>query len=884
MMTVFGRWMRKLRGAKSQGEVNDGFEEEMAFHVEMETEKNVANGMDRVTARRKAMIDFGGANELREQVREELGWSWLGDFWRDAVHGLRVLRRRKGFAVSVIVTLGLCLGANTAFFAVLQSLVLENLPFENPERVVEISRGELGSELQAVGGNLSLRNEYAGQSELFEGVSFFRSEWSNIDMGGDRFRGNVLYVSPEFFETMGVAVVRGETLGSGSEDGSVWLAESIWESAYGGDESIVGRMVLIDGKARRVAGIAPRSAESCAVRVTFFAKIDRNDLLASPLDEELRAENEGFVWARLVDGMKVEEVDEALLTLEKRFQEGASSVYRENNDVSRLSIEAMPVQRVRTQWARSRLMLLNGGALLVLVIGCVNVANLLLAQVNARGEEFWVRRMLGARGGRLVRQCVAESVLLVSVSWLFSLGLAWFGVRFLATYSSELFRQDSPVAFGPEAFVYNGLIALLCMAVLGLLVGLRAVAASNDSENVRSSHQSTPGRRSAFLRSCLAVGQTAFTLALLIGGGLLVKSFYKVNSQDFGFDPVGVVTGRIHLTDTAYEEGSWKEAFKRQLLDGLAGKAGVESVSLSSSIPTFGFPDQVVVKRDARAGERARRTFLSYVSPGHLSTLGITLIEGRDFVDTDEFGWQTPVLVDERFARLIYPGESALGKRINLGRRPRNDNNWPVIVGVVESVKQTVLDGDDGMPMLYLPIKGSWVNEFSVFIKAEGQESSALRLLGSEVAQLDAGLPLFRSGSLDSVMAESLAGRRGMLWLCIGMGAVALVLSAVGVYGASAFRVSQRLREFAIRMAIGASQGRVISEHVGSDLRLAAFGLVLGFVFALQASRFLSVWLYEVDGFDWQVYASLTLAVALVYSISSYLPSRQGVRGKRIRL
>lgn len=876
--------MRKIRGRRLQRDVREGIDEEMSFHIEMETEKNVASGMSREAARRKAMIDFGNANELKEQVREELGWAWFGDFFRDLALGVRVLQRRKGFAASVVVTLGLCLGANTAFFATLESLAWEDLPFERPEEIVEIYRTERGNDQRIIGGNLSLRNEYAEQSGLFESVSFFGSSWSNIEIGGQGFRANAVHVSPEFFETLGVLSLRGENMSPEVADGSVWLTQSVWESTYGGDEEILGQIVLIDGKTYRVAGIAPRAAESAVDGASLFVVINRADLLVSAVDESRRSESEGDIWARLAEGVSREQAAQTLLDLEKRFQENASDRYQRNNDVGRFAIEATPVQDVRTRWAKSRLLLLNAGALLVLVIGCVNVANLLLAHANARGEEYWVRRMLGAKVERLIRQCVAETVLLVAMSWAVGMGIALAGVSFLASYSSELFRQSSEVVFGPEALLYGCGIAGLCVVVLGTLVGLRAVSASKETENARSSIQSTSVRGSSFLRSSLAVWQTAFTLAILIGGGLLVKSFYLVNSQDFGFDSDGIVTGRIHLADADYQEDSRKEAFKTQLLEGLVNQAGVEGVSLSTTIPTFGFPDQAVIKHDAAAGERVRRTYFSYVSSGHMSTLGISLIEGRDFDQSDEFGWQTPVLVDERFARLLFPDESALGKRINLGRRPRNENNWPVIVGVVESTKQTALDGDDGMPMLYLPIKGSWVDEFSVFIKARGQEMGALRMLGKEVADLDAGMPIYRSGTLDAVMAESLAGRRGLLWLCIGLGTVALVLSSVGVYGASAFRVSQRLREFAIRLAIGASETRVISEHVKADLRIAAIGLALGLLLAFQASRFLTVWLYEVEPFDWQTYVGLTIAVALVYSISSYLPSRRGVKGNQVRL
>ncbi|EDY83438.1 efflux ABC transporter, permease protein [Verrucomicrobiia bacterium DG1235] len=880
-MRFLAKWMRLVRGANASWE-EDGMEEEMRFHLEMEAERNRAAGMSEAEARRKALAAFGNPNRVREDCRDELGWSWLGDFWRDVLHGFRVLGRRKGFAVSVVATLGLCLGANTAFFAALDRLVFEELPFADADDLVEVYRVDLSDGGAKLGSNLSLFNEYSSSADSFESVTYQQGKWSNVDIGGQVFRGNVLRVSDGFFETLGLAAAKGEPLRAESADGAAWLSHALWESSFGRDEGLLGQAIRVDGRDFRIAGIAPWEVDRVTEEVSLFVKLDRAEQAADAADEELRSASEGVVWARLAKGVTKAEALSELTGLERRFLESASAGYRNSNDTHLRRVEVGSVQEIRTQWARSRLTLLNVGTLLVLVIGCVNVANLLLAQANARGEEFWARAMLGARATRLVRQCVGETCLLVGFGWLASLWVSFLGIRFLEAYSSELFRQNAGIGFGWKAFGYSALVAVVVSIGLGLVVGWKALAASRRAESARSAVQATPSRAANWARSSLAIWQTAFTLALLIGGGLLIKSFYLVTSQDYGFDEEDLVTGRIHLTDAAYEDDALREGFKDRLLEVLGAHADVEGVALSTIIPTYGYPDRLVAKHDAVEGEARRRASFGYVSAGYLRTMGIGLLAGRDFADEDAFGWQTPLLVDERFAETHFPGENAIGKRVRLGGRPRNENNWPVIVGVVETARQASIEGELGLPMVYLPLKGSWVTEFSVFVKSRRESGVALRLIAEEVAKLDGRLPVYRSGSMEAVLAESLAGRRGLLWLCMGMGAVALALSAVGVYGASAFRVSQRLREFAIRLAIGATESRVIRTNVAADMRLAAWGLALGLLVAWQASRFLATWLYGVEAFDWQTYAILTSGVGVVYAVSNYLPSRRGVRAARL--
>lgn len=363
-----------------------------------------------------------------------------------------------------------------------------------------------------------------------------------------------------------------------------------------------------------------------------------------------------------------------------------------------------------------------------------------------------------------------------------------------------------------------------------------------------------------------------------------MKSFLNVTRQDFGFDEESIVTARIHLSDTKYRSDVVREAFKNRLLEGLRHHPDVQGAALSTTVPTFGYPDRMVLKRDAATGERMQRSYVTSVSTAYFETMGIALLRGRTFADDDEFGWQTPVVVDRRFAEMMYPGVEVIGKRIAIGNRPRNENNWPVIVGVVQTTRNDRLDIDNGPPMLYLPLKSAWPIEFSVFVKSRRESVSVLDMIRQEVASIDPTLPLYRTGSLASVMNESLKGRKGLLVLCLGMASVALVLSALGMYGASAYRVTERLREFAIRIAVGANNASVIKSHVFWDIRLSLVGCVIGLFLSWQVGRLMWLWLYRVEPVDGTLYSLAVAGLLVVYSLSSYIPSRRGVSRLSLRL
>lgn len=884
-MSARSKFGYTLRLLLRRDRVDAELDEEIRFHLDMEADKLRRAGLSPREARRRARLAFGGVERTKESCREALGIRALRDVLGDAAFAARDLAKRKGFAASSLATLAICLGANAAFFAALDSVALRPLPFVDSERIVEIYRSDLGSGGESkLGGNASLAAEYALQDDLFAAVGYHESKWTNLQFEGHASRVNALHVSDGLFAALALEPELGTLIGPESPDGAVVVSRSLWEQRFQKSESILGATLLLDGRPRAIAGVAPRAAEAVEPWVGVFAKIDGAAQRADPRDEALRQASEGTVWARLSAGVSEEQARLAIDALESRFRQEASDAYRQVNDADHLRIEVVKAQEERSKWARPRLYLLNASALLVLAIGCVNVSNLMLANASARAREFWTRRSLGATPGRILRQCVAEVSLLAIAGWALSVPFALICIRTLEARSDALFRSEAPIAFGLSALLYSLGLTLACALALGLAIGGRALQSSRRIENSRSSAQVTVDRSALALRSLLTAAQTALTLALLIGAGLLVKSFYKVATQDMGFDPDGVATARIHLPDSTYGDEAARESFKDRLLEDLRAQAGFSSVAAASAIPSYGYPDDVVAKfdSDGEGGNEGGRAYFCHASPGYLDTLGIALLEGRDFEATDAAGWQDPVLVDERFARIHFSGRSAIGKRIRLGGPPRNPNNWFVIVGVVESAKRETLDGADSLPLVYLPLKGSWATEFSVFAKSRLAPARSVEALRSAVGAIDPGLPVFRAGSLKSLLAESLAARAGLLAMCLALGWVALLLAAIGMYGAAAFRLSQSLRELAIRMAIGATPSGLTRASVAGDLRLAAMGVLAGLCLAALGGRLIAGWLFAVSPFDWQVYGALALVVLAVSAASSYAPARRCIRDSRL--
>lgn len=860
-------------------------DEELAFHIDMETEKNISGGLSPQEARRQALVAFGGKESVRQKTQNAHGAQFLANLLTDLRYATRVLAKRRIFSLSVLAIVSICIAANTAFFAAFESLALKPLPFPQQDRLVEIFRNDTQNGNAKLGGNLSLLHEYKEQTDLFESVAFFSSHWMNFSADGHSSRLNALSVSPDFFKTLGLPATAGSLIDRNTSPHSAVLSHSLWESSFAASPDIIGKTILMNGIPFQVIGVAAPGSEKTTSWAQIFLNIDPIQLATDPADESLRSANEGTIWARLQDSTTPSDATTALTSLEQRFASRATDSYQRANAPSRIELKLNSVHAERTQWARQRLTLLLAISIAVLLIGLSNTAHLFLSQLNSRIHEYWTRRTLGASPLRLLQQILVETFLLISTSCLAGILLGFYLTQLIAQDSSTLFGLSEPILIGSSTLTYIALLALISSLAIGSLVGLKSLSALRNYTGSPSERSSTEAPSSTRLHSLLFIGQTALTLSLLIALGLLGKSFYNIITQDLGFDDTNIVSARIHLPDSNFDN-TQREAFKENLLLTLATNPAFESAALSSTIPSYGYPERRIVFHDPKHSETfsSTRAAISHISEDYLATMGIRLLQGRNLDASDTFGWQTPILVDSRFAERYFPQTSPIGQRINLGTTPRNPNNWPVIVGVVESAKQEFLDDTQPLPLIYFPLKQSWNNEFSVFVKSRQPPDTSLANIRQAVETLDPMLPTFRSGPLSDLIGQSLAARQGILTLGLGLGIVAIILAILGTYGSVAFRISQRLRELSIRLAIGATEEKLIQQNLAFDLRRSLLGIAAGLTLATLLSKFLTNWLFEVAPIDATTYLSTVFFLLLITLIASYLPLKQTLSRSQLRL
>ncbi len=537
------------------------------------------------------------------------------------------------------------------------------------------------------------------------------------------------------------------------------------------------------------------------------------------------------------------------------------------------------VQEQRVQPVRATMLMLQGGVVFVLLIGCVNVANLLLVRSNSRQSELAIRSALGASRAAIARQLVLESLLLTGLGALLGLGLAWGALRVTNFYLAKMLPQALPATLDARVLGFAVGLTLL----VGLLIGLVPVIhilRTNLAEVIqRSSRGASSGRGVRALSGILVVAQIAVALVLLTGAGLLIQSFANAVKVDTGFNPEKVVTGRIAIpaAHRASEEAANK--FRDRLLAGLREIPGVSSVALASATPfQGGLPiNAFTLEQDTLPpGSPQPGAFHLVVTPGYLQTLGLTLLEGRFYEERDLAPNQHLFVVDQSFAKRFFPNRSAIGGRFTFGDRPQKDSDWPVIIGVVKDVPHNGVEEKSGNPFIYqlLP-PGARPGGMTLFLRSDRPAADLVSALRAKVHEIDPGVFLFDTGPLDKVVSSSFDNRRAVMLLLAAFAGLALFLSALGIYGVLAYDVSQRTREIGVRGAIGASREQIIGLILKQGLWKAGLGVVIGLIVALVLSHYMTALLFGVKPTDPLVYVGVSAVLLIVALLASYLPARR---------
>ncbi|MDB6167777.1 MAG: permease [Verrucomicrobia bacterium] len=853
--------------------------DEMQAHLDGLTERNVAAGMSPEDARYSARRTFGGVEQIKERAREERRWRWAEDLGRDLRTSFRSLRRAPAFSGTVIATLALCIGANTAITTVLYEMVLRPLPFHDAGQVVEIynslpNAGQPKRRVSAV-----QYRDYQAHADLLEKVALFDGWMFNFGDDAATDRLLALRTTADYFSVMGVQPLVGrfftaEESVPGRDDVAV-LTQTFWEQHFHADQAIVGQMVRLSRRPFTIVGVAPRSLEAIGVAPVLLVPMGWS------ADRELpqrRLAGGVQMYARIKPGVSYGTARAQLDTLEQHARDAVADP-AERSFLIRGG-HRMVIGQLRAEQTKSihhGLFLLQGAALLVLLLGCVNVASLMLARANARQVELAVRRALGAGRVALARQLFTEAALLAVSGGALGLALAWSSLRVINTYTAAIVYGSPPVTLDGEILGLTFIVSMLAAVMIGVLPVLQAWRMTGLQAGSRGSSRSGGIRATS---AVLVTTQVALALVLLVGAGLLVRSFSKVMAVNPGFDVAKVIHTRVAL-DSSYKNVANTQAALTRIMEKMREIPGVESAAYSSFMPGYeGLKPTGVPLRGMASGkdDTYPTAIVLDVSPEFLPTMGVRLLDGRNFTAADLLpAARKAYIIDRKFAERYFPGRSAVGQLVDLGAPDKKPEEAHVIVGVAESAKFGGLDEQGDDPYVYSAMSLR-TGGMSIELRTSRKLEDMLPLMRAQVRSVDSGIPIYQVMTMQMQLDEAGANRRGVMWLLGAFAGIALILSAVGLCGMLAYDVTQRTREIGIRGAIGATRGQIVALILRQGLWRAGVGLVLGLGAAFFLTRYMGSLLYEVNPDDPLVFSGVALTLLLVALFASWLPARRAAQ------
>lgn len=788
---------------------------------------------------------------------------------------LRRLGKRPGFTFTAIAVLALGIGANVAIFSAVEAVLLRPLPYPEPGRLAALAETVEGGDSTFSPPNFA---DLQAQTDSFAAMAAFHQSGFTLS-GEDRPAELVTgaYVTGGFFEVMAVAPALGRPFSPAElEPGApptAILAHDLWRRRYAGDPAILGRRIEIDGAATQVVGVMPPG----------FAFPAETELWAPrPFSADDLSTQRGAHYldavARLTPEAGLDAANAQLAAVGERL----ATLYPENN--TGRSFVARDLRETLVGDHRQALWMLVGAVGLVLLVACLNVSNLLLARFLERRQELAVRAALGAAPGQVVRDVLAEGLVVAALGGLAALAVAHLAVAGLAALESLGLPRFADLRLDRGALLFGLALTAVAGLVAAGLPALRLVAGGHSAEGLGTGARTTGDRASHRLRSGLVVAEVALAVVLVFGAGLLGRSFWALQKVDPGFDPEGVLTVSLLLNENDYPEAPARAAFMARLMERIAGRPGIEHAGAVFGLPFSGLQYVISVERlDGRPAydEPGSENFVHVrvATPGYLQALGIPVVAGRAFTAADRVDSAPVVLVNRTAARLLWPSEAALGRTVELGTRlgQGGERAGGEVVGVVGDVLYDSLAGEP-LPELYVAHAQFPMDFFSVAVKTQGDPAALAEEMRAAVAALDPRLPLFQVLTMEQRLASSVAETR-LYALLLGLfAATALALSTVGLYGLMAYTASQRIRDVGIRMALGASRERIVSWMLRQGLALTAAGAAIGVLAAMAGAELLRSWLFGLEPDDPLTLLGAALVLGGAGLAATLAPARRASR------
>jgi|HubBroStandDraft_6_1064221.scaffolds.fasta_scaffold05389_2 predicted permease len=863
--------MKKWRRWFSRNKWEQDLSEELRFHIEQQTAANVAAGMPHVEARRRAMLQLGAVEGVKETCREETRGFWLESVWADVRYAASILRRSPGFTIVAVLTLALGTGANTAIFSVIETVLLRPLPYKNAESIVwATERFPFNHDSAAV-----LSPDFIAfrdGNDVFEQISASGgSSGANLTGVGEPDRVNVTNVTTGYFPMLGVQPLLGRGFlpaeGKQAESNVALLNESLWRTRFGADEQIVGRTINLDGTAYTVVGVMPANIRYPRADVwTPFALDSEVFSTHSPrwtLLTLIARLKPGVTIAQAQSNLQVliHQMDQQYPPEAARFRAGARA-------------DVVPLHDVLVHDVRSQLLILLGAVGLVLLIACANVANLLLSRSASRSREIAIRAALGAGRRRLIRQMLIESLLLATTGGALGLVSGLWGTQLL----KQLIPPSLPSTLTLEwkTFVFVAALAIFSVLLFGLAPAL--MASIVDVNEALKNGPVARQYKSARLRSFLVLGEISLSLVLLSGAGLLVRSFLHLSQVELGFEPGNLLLATVQRPLTLGDSSQQHAVFFSEATDRIRALPGVLQVAATRQYPLGELNNAALglYLTDGTTYRAGTPILVDSISLDYFQTIGIRLLKGRAFEDRDSANAEAVAILSESLARHAFKDHNPLGQQFKIGpTMPQL-----TIVGVVSNVRNGSLDREF-LPEIYVPFVQEPSFNMTFVIRSKGDPHNLASGVRQAVAGIDKNQPVSELQAMDDVLATSVAPQRFRMQLLGLFALLALALAAIGVYGVIAYSVSQRTFEIGIRMALGAERSNIFKLIVGQGVRLALGGVAIGIAVALILARLVSSFsqlLYGVDANDPPTIIVVSTVSVVVAILACYIPARRAMR------
>jgi putative ABC transport system permease protein len=868
---------RRLHSLLRRSRADAELQREIEIHLQQLTREAMAAGMDEAEARQAALRQFGAVERIQEECRDTRRVSWLQDMAQDLRYGWRTLRQAPGFTAVAAVTLALGIGANTAIFSMVEAVLLRPFSYSDPGRLVLLSGVPL-QQPDALSG-ISYRDflECRDHNRAFSEMAGNTFHNLTLTGAGEPSVVTTADVTPELFRLLGAKPLAGRVLLP--EDGKrgaapvALVSENLWRSRFGGDPGIVGRSIDLDMRPFTVVGILPASFRypDGAPRQDVWISV-LQDPLFGPLTARPGVRLLGVI-GRLKPGLSVANAQAEMTATGARFAKEFAA------EDSGFTIRVRPYRDAVVRNVRPALLILLSAVGLLLVLACANIANLLLSRATARGREIAVRLALGASRARIVRQLLTESALLGLAG-----GAAGVGLAAWAAWSCERFlppdvAQIGTVHIGGPVLAFALALSLAAALAFGLAPALLATPA-NLQPNLKEGSERSGHRSGGRVRNFLAMAEVALAVVLLVGGGLLIRSFALVTSVNPGFDPGNVVRAEVSLPQFEYARPQQWAAFARDLLDRLHALPGLADSALAAPLPLdpqgqASFEFRIVGNPPLPSGRTITADYAT-VSPGYFRVMRIPLLRGRYFSEQDSPSSPNVAIVGETLARRYFPNQDPIGRQMQFGFPP-NVNVARQIVGVVGDVRDVALGQEPG-PTMYVPFAQAPLYGGEVVVRSSMGAASVAAGIRQAVHSIDRNLPVTEVESFPDALGQSVSRERFRTFLLASFSAIALLLAAVGIFGVISYSASQRTHEIGIRMALGAHRRDVMRLILGEGAKLALLGLGAGVIFALLLTRWLASLLFGISARDPLTFGIAALVLLGVALAACYIPARRATR------